>query len=112
MALLMPVSIYAGVTELGERNAPASLAAGRAAAYDAGTYRLASGDMIRIQVFGEDDLSLEVRLDSSGVINYPFLGKIRVKGLTVEALRNPAGSHCTGRRLYQVCHPRPFQPGA
>jgi len=88
MALLMPVSIYAGVTESGERNAPASLAASRAAAYDAGTYRLASGDMIRIQVFGEDDLSLEVRLDSSGVINYPFLGKIRVKGLTVEALRN------------------------
>lgn len=51
-------------------------------------YHLASGDMIRIHVFGEDDLNLEVRLDTTGVINYPFLGKIHVIGLTVEGLEN------------------------
>lgn len=88
MAMLMPVSIYAGVTESGAPNAPVAPAASRAADYGADNYRLASGDMIRIQVFGEDDLNMEVRLDSSGVINYPFLGKIHVEGLTVEALQN------------------------
>jgi len=88
MAMLMPVSIYAGVTESGAPNAPVAPAASRAVDYGADNYRLASGDMIRIQVFGEGDLNLEVRLDSSGVINYPFLGKIRVEGLTVEALQN------------------------
>ncbi|WP_018294792.1 SLBB domain-containing protein [Mariprofundus ferrooxydans] len=51
-------------------------------------YRLAPGDQIRIHVFGEDDLNLEARLDSTGEINYPFLGKIRVTGLTVEELQN------------------------
>jgi len=58
------------------------------ASHDSESYRLAAGDSIRIQVFGEDDLNLEVRLDSSGVINYPFLGKLHVTGLTVDALRN------------------------
>jgi len=51
-------------------------------------YHLAMGDKIQIHVFGEDGLSMEMRLDESGVINYPFLGKILVKGLTVESLQN------------------------
>jgi len=87
MALLVPVSIYAGVTESGAFNEPSALAASRAEYNATESYRLASGDMISIKVFGEDDLNLEVHLDSSGVINYPFLGKIRVTGLTVEELR-------------------------
>jgi len=87
MALLVPVSIYAGVTESRAFNEPAAPAASRAQDNGADSYRLASGDMISIKVFGEDDLSLEVHLDSSGVINYPFLGKIHVTGLTVEELR-------------------------
>jgi len=51
-------------------------------------YRLAAGDLIRIHVFGEDDLNMEVRLDATGVINYPFLGKVRVAGLTVDEFQN------------------------
>jgi len=50
-------------------------------------YRLASGDKIRIHVFGEEGLSMETRLDETGVINYPFLGKIFVKGMTVGGLQ-------------------------
>jgi len=71
MALLLPVGIYAGASEssLGE-------SAKTVASHNSESYRLAAGDSIRIQVFGEDDLNLEVRLDSSGVINYPFLGKL------------------------------------
>lgn len=49
-------------------------------------YRLGSGDLLGITVFGEDDLSVEVRMSDAGTISYPFLGELRVKGLTTGAL--------------------------
>ena len=49
-------------------------------------YRLGSGDRIQIQVFDEDDLSMEVRLSESGTLSYPFLGQLRVAGNTVSEL--------------------------
>ena len=45
-------------------------------------YQLGSGDRIQISVFGQDDLSMEVRLPDVGTINYPFLGEIKLVGLT------------------------------
>lgn len=45
-------------------------------------YRLVPGDLISIQVFGESDLSVEVRITERGVISYPFLGEIRLEGLS------------------------------
>lgn len=45
-------------------------------------YRLVPGDLISIQVFGEPDLSFEVRVTERGVISYPFLGEVRLQGLT------------------------------
>ena len=45
-------------------------------------YQLGSGDKINISVFGENDLSLEVRLPDVGTINYPFLGEVKLVGLT------------------------------
>ena len=49
-------------------------------------YRLGSGDIIKISVFGEDDLSLETRLPQTGTISYPFLGDIQAVDLTVSEL--------------------------
>ncbi len=47
------------------------------------TYKLASGDVIRINVFGEKDLSIEeIRLNDAGIFSYPFLGDVRAKGKT------------------------------
>jgi len=43
-------------------------------------YELGSGDKIKIHVFGEPDLDMEVQLGSSGNIRYPFLGRIHVAG--------------------------------
>lgn len=45
-------------------------------------YPLGSGDLLSIQVFGEDELSVELRLSDAGTVSYPFLGELRVKGLT------------------------------
>lgn len=49
-------------------------------------YRMGVGDLIRIQVHGEDDLTLQTRLDDKGTVTYPFLGEIRVVGLSVRQL--------------------------
>jgi polysaccharide export outer membrane protein len=49
-------------------------------------YRLGSGDLMSVQVFGEDDLSIETRLSDAGTISYPFIGEIKVKGLTIGEL--------------------------
>jgi len=49
-------------------------------------YRLGPGDRIIIKVFGEDDLSMDFRLNDSGRLNYPFLGELVVEGLTVAEL--------------------------
>ena len=53
-------------------------------AADSGTqYKLAAGDVLRITVFGERDLSFEkIRLNDAGMFSYPFLGEIAAKGLT------------------------------
>lgn len=51
-------------------------------------YKLGAGDTISVQVFGEDDLSVKVLLNDSGRINYPFLGRLQVKGLTAEQLKD------------------------
>ena len=52
------------------------------------SYILGSGDKVSIQVFGQDDLSIETLLGNSGNINYPFLGEIVVAGLTVKQVEN------------------------
>ncbi|WP_245600975.1 polysaccharide biosynthesis/export family protein [Marinobacterium jannaschii] len=49
-------------------------------------YPLGSGDLLSIKVFGEEDLSLEVRLSDAGTISYPFLGELRVTGLSTGQL--------------------------
>ncbi|MDG1733899.1 MAG: polysaccharide export protein [Thalassotalea sp.] len=47
------------------------------------TYRVEPGDTIKIQVFGEDDLTKQLMLENSGEVTYPFLGILPIQGLTV-----------------------------
>lgn len=51
------------------------------------TYKLSSGDVIRISVFGEPDLSVaQVRLTDAGTFSYPFIGEVRARGKTAVEL--------------------------
>lgn len=51
------------------------------------TYKLASGDVVRINVFGEPDLSFEeIRLTDAGTFSYPFIGELRARGKTASEL--------------------------
>ncbi|WP_299200257.1 polysaccharide biosynthesis/export family protein [uncultured Amphritea sp.] len=49
-------------------------------------YQLGSGDMVKITVFGEEELSIETRLSDAGTISYPFLGELEVLDLTTSEL--------------------------
>jgi polysaccharide export outer membrane protein len=49
-------------------------------------YKLGPGDRISIKVFEEEDFSMDVRINDTGRLNYPFLGELVVQGLTVTEL--------------------------
>lgn len=51
------------------------------------TYKLSSGDIIRVTVFGEPDLSIEeTRLTDAGTFSYPFVGEVKAQGRTAAEL--------------------------
>lgn len=45
-------------------------------------YRLAPGDEVEIRVYGEPDLSMKFKVDTSGHVNYPYLGQVLLMGHT------------------------------
>ena len=48
-------------------------------------YRLGAGDVLRIAVYQNPDLTLETRVTEAGIVSYPLLGTIRLGGLSVTA---------------------------
>ncbi len=62
-------------------------------------YLLGAGDKIRIHVYGQEDLSLEAAIDDDGTIVYPFIGEIRVKGMTVSELEQKITGYLKGDYL-------------
>ena len=51
----------------------------------AAEYRLGSGDVVRVNVYQNPDLTLETRVTEAGIVSYPLLGAIRLGSLTVTA---------------------------
>jgi polysaccharide export outer membrane protein len=49
-------------------------------------YLLGPGDMIKISVFQNQDLSLETRVSENGTITYPLIGTVQVGGLSTSAV--------------------------
>jgi polysaccharide export outer membrane protein len=54
-------------------------------ALDAREYALGSGDVIRVTVFQNPDLTVETRVTENGSITYPLIGAVNVGGLTLPA---------------------------
>ena len=46
-------------------------------------YRFNTGDVIRVLVYGENDLSAEYRINGDGAISFPLIGNIKLVGLNV-----------------------------
>jgi protein involved in polysaccharide export with SLBB domain len=64
------------------------------------TYRLNSGDVISIRVFGEDDFNREkIRLTDAGTVSFPVLGEIPMLGRTVGEIEKLVTDRLKGRYL-------------
>lgn len=64
------------------------------------TYKLGPGDVIRVNVFGEPDLTiLEIRLTDAGTFSYPFVGEVRAKGKTAAELEKMLADKLDGEFL-------------
>ena len=67
---------------------------------DLSTYKLGVGEVITVQVVGEDDLKREkIRLSDAGTLSFPYLGEIRVRGMTVGELETYITKGLSGRYL-------------
>ncbi|MFK8011916.1 MAG: polysaccharide biosynthesis/export family protein [Marinicellaceae bacterium] len=51
-------------------------------------YNVAPGDVLRLEVYGEPELAMDVTVDATGVIEYPFVDKINVAGRIVDDIKN------------------------
>lgn len=76
LALCLPLAL--GLPAQAQQD-PAAPAGANAAT----EYRLGSGDVVRITVFQNPDLTLETRITEAGVVSYPLLGSVRLGGQTV-----------------------------
>lgn len=56
----------------------------------AGTYRLGSGDRLRVNVFNEEELSGEYQVSGQGTISMPLIGEVRAQGRTVREFEETA----------------------
>jgi polysaccharide export outer membrane protein len=66
--------------------APRHPAPDYALAESAGPYRLASGDRLRVIVFGQDNLSNIYAVDGAGRISMPLIGSVEAQGRTTTQL--------------------------
>lgn len=86
MTTRLPQLLIATVLGLGAIGAHAQVApAARPATAVAAEYRLGAGDVVRIMVYQNPDLTLEARVSEAGFVSYPLLGNIRLGGLGVSA---------------------------
>lgn len=50
-----------------------------------GPYQIDTGDVVRVTVYGDDELSDTYRIDDSGAIAFPLVGPVQVRGKTTKS---------------------------
>jgi len=60
-------------------------AAGSAVAADEREYVIGPGDILRITVFQNPDLTTEARVSETGALSFPMIGSVKVGGLSIAA---------------------------
>jgi len=53
---------------------------------NAQSFKVGKGDLLSIKVYGEEDLSMNVRVSADGTIKMPFIGIVKVSGMTSEGI--------------------------
>src|SRR5437879_3216492 len=49
-------------------------------------YRIGSGDILKVVVWGHEDLSKEYPVTNDGYVPFPLLGRVKADGLTVQQI--------------------------
>lgn len=80
---LLPLGLALASLSATAQSPAAPAAAATPAAPAANEYRLGSGDVVRISVFQNPDLTLETRITEAGLVSYPLLGSVRLGGQSV-----------------------------
>jgi protein involved in polysaccharide export with SLBB domain len=77
-------------------------------------YKLGSGDKIRVNVYGEPDLSRDIEVDGSGSVSLPLIGEVRASGLSLREFEDvvektlKAGYLVDPKVSVEVLNYRPF----
>jgi len=79
LSFLLVAGAHAQVQAQTQPSAPAAPSTAAASP----EYRLGSGDVLRISVYQNPDLTLETRVSEAGVLSFPLLGTVRLGGLSV-----------------------------
>src|SRR6185437_5954883 len=80
----------------------------------AGPYQLNTGDVVRVTVYGDKDLSTSYKIDDAGAISFPLVGPVHVAGATTaEAARRLSAALAHGYMrnpnvVVEVADYRPF----
>jgi len=82
IALALTGALPASAQQSAQQSAQPA-AAPAAATPAANEYRLGSGDVVRISVYQNPDLTLETRVTEAGIVSFPLLGTIRLGGQSV-----------------------------
>jgi polysaccharide export outer membrane protein len=62
-----------------------------------GPYQLDTGDVVRVTVYGDAELSKSYRIDDNGAVAFPLVGPVRVAGgTTAQAASRLAGALANG----------------
>ena len=64
-------------------------------------YRLESGDVMQIRVYGEEDLTMSLPIPGNGRIDYAFVGEIHVGGKTVSVVEQEIYQRLLGDYLLE-----------
>lgn len=62
-------------------------------------YLLDAGDEITITVSGEQDISMRFKIDTSGTINYPYIGDVQLKGKSPDQVSKEIADKLRGSYL-------------
>lgn len=88
--------------------------AGAAVQQEVGVYRLGNGDSLRVNVFGEPELSGDYAVDGTGAISMPLIGTVHVEGMTIVEFQREIEDRLAGDYLVEprvsaeVTNFRPF----
>lgn len=76
-----PAAVSAPAAPTAQASTPPSAPAAGRAVPD--SYTIGSNDQLAITVFGEDDLSNKYRVDESGMVTFPLIGRVQAAGKTI-----------------------------